>query len=101
MFCAQIKWLQLDVSSLLRHPGYPTAIDYEQSPWLSQSLRQASLPAAWLVGRRVYEQVVCIHDAVVVWPQGILLLFGDPGTATLATWPQQPVRPQKWWRYIL
>lgn len=43
------------VSSLLHHLDYSTAADYEQSPSGCLSLRLASLPAAWLVGRRVYE----------------------------------------------
>jgi len=101
MLCAHIKWLQLDVPSLLHHLGYSTVTNYEQSPsWLSQPLRLASLPAAWLGGRRVYEQVVCIYDAVVVRPEAVLLLFGALRTAALATWAQQPAQPQKWWRYI-
>lgn len=52
--------------SLMCHPCYiiwvtPLPLTYEQSSWLSQSPRLDSLPAAWLVSRRVYKQVVCVY----------------------------------------
>lgn len=75
--------------SSLHHLDYSSAGDCEQSPSACLSLRLASVPAVRLVGSRVYEQVVCLYDTVVVWPQGILLFLGAPAPATLPTLPYQ------------
>lgn len=71
------------MSSLLHHLDFSTAADCEQSPSGCLSLRLTSLPVAWLVGRRMYKQVVCLYDAVLVWSQGMLLFLGAPAPAAL------------------